>query len=80
MMDNINEAVNLAMQAYKDEYGEDAEIENGDEFITVFNDGALIISMEDSHLEIKFILGKPYVVDFKLGLSEEWQVQDSDDR
>ncbi|MPM60233.1 hypothetical protein SDC9_107084 [bioreactor metagenome] len=70
MNEKIKQAVELAKQEYKKEYGEDAKLENGDEFVTVFNDGVLIMGLEDTNFNIKFILGEPYKVDFSLGMYE----------
>lgn len=70
MMDKVNKAIGLAMDEFKKENGEDAQLENGDEFATVFNDGVLIIGLEDSELKIKFLLGEPFKVDFELGMTE----------
>lgn len=61
-MDNV---VELAIEKFKQENG---EFENGDEFVTVLNDCTLIISFEDDTLGLKFILGKPYVLDLNLGM------------
>lgn len=69
-MDKINEAIKLAMKEFHKENGEDAKLEDGDEFATVFNDGILIIGLEDNELKIKFLLGKPFKVDFDLGMTE----------
>ncbi len=69
-MDKVNKAIGLAMDEFKKENGEDAQLENGDEFATVFNDGVLIIGLEDSELKIKFLLGEPFKVDFELGMTE----------
>lgn len=69
-MDQINEAIKLAMKEFHKENGEDAKLEDGDEFATVFNDGILIIGLEDNELKIKFLLGEPFKVDFDLGMTE----------
>ena len=75
-MDNVNEAIKLAMEQFHKENGEDAQLEDGDEFATVFNDGILIIGLEDRQLNIKFILGEPFKVDFELGMTEERMVEE----
>lgn len=76
MMDKVNEAIKLAMEQFHKENGEDAQLEDGDEFATVFNDGILIIGLEDRQLNIKFILGEPFKVDFELGMTEERMVEE----
>lgn len=42
-MEEINKAIKLAMQKFKEEFGEDASLEDGDEFVTVFNNCVLIL-------------------------------------
>ena len=44
-MEMIARAIDMAMQRFREEYGEDAKLEEGDEFVTVFNDCVLIISL-----------------------------------
>ena len=70
-METIDKAINLAIREFKKEYGADAEFEDDDEFVTIFNDGVLILSKENSALGVKIILGKPCKVDFSFGLAEE---------
>ena len=69
-MEEIGKAMKLAMEKFKEEYGEDAKLEDGDEFVTVFNNCVLIISFEDGNLSTKFIGGKHYKVDMTLGIYE----------
>ncbi len=69
-MEEIGQAIKLAMQKFKEEYGEDAKLEDGDEFVTVFNNCVLIISLEDGSLKTNFIGGKPYEVDMTLSIYE----------
>ena len=70
-VDQINQAVNAAMKEWKKKYGEDEKLEDGDEFVTVFNDATLILGLEDSNIQVKFLLGQPFKVDMTLGISEE---------
>lgn len=70
-MEEIGKAINLAMEKFKEEYGEDAKLEDGDEFATVFNNCVLIISFESGNLKTKFIGGKPYEVDMSLSIYSE---------
>lgn len=67
-MEEIGKTMNLAMEKLKEEYGEDARLEDGDELVTVFNNCVLIISLEDGNLSTKFIGGKPYEVDMSLSI------------
>ena len=71
-MEELQKAIKLAMEKFGEESGKDA-LEDGDEFVTVFNNCVLIISLENGHLLTKFIGGKPYEVDMTLSIygSEE---------
>lgn len=71
MMEMIARAIDMAMQRFKEEYGEDAKLEEGDEFVTVFNDCVLIISLDEGRLQTDFIDGKPFEVDMALGIYED---------
>lgn len=70
-MDTIQEAIKIAMEMFRYEYGEDEKLDDGDEFATVFPDGILIFRLDDNELKIKIIAGKPYYSDFNLNLLKE---------
>ena len=70
-MDTIAKAIQLAQEKYKDEYGKETKLEDGEEFATIFNDAVLIIGLEDKKLSVKISAGKPYFVDFSLDLLDE---------
>ena len=70
-MKQLCEAINRAFIEFQKENGEDAKLENGDEFVTIFNNAILVIGMEDNELKTRFIGGKPYKVDMTLGIYEE---------
>lgn len=65
-MEEIGQAIELAMQKFKEEFGEDEKLEEGDEFVTIFNNCVLIISFENGKLQTKFIGGRPFEVDMAL--------------
>ena len=65
-MEELGQAIELAMQKFKEEFGEDEKLEEGDEFVTIFNNCVLIISFENGKLQTKFIEGKPFEVDMEL--------------
>lgn len=69
-MKQLDESVKAAFAEFKKEFGQDAKLEDGDEFVTVFNNAALVISLEDNTLKTKFIGGKPYQVDMTLAIYE----------
>ena len=68
-MEELQIAIKLAIEKFYEEFGKDA-LEDGDEFVTVFNNCVLIISLENGHLLTKFIGGKPYELDMTLSLYE----------
>lgn len=68
-MSILEDALDLAILQYKKEYGEDAKIEEGEEFATVFNDAVLIIGLENKQISIKVLVGKPYFVNRNLNLT-----------
>lgn len=66
----LDEAVNAAFAEFKKEFGQDVKFEDGDEFVTIFNNATLVISLENNTLKTKFIGGKPYQVDMTLASYE----------
>lgn len=70
-MDEINKAINLAIEEFKKSCGEDAKIEEGDTFVTVFNNCVLVISLKEGNFKSEFIGGKPFVVDMTLSIYVE---------
>lgn len=66
----LDEAVGAAFSEFRKQFGEDARLEEGDEFVTVFNNCTLITSIENGTLKEKFIGGTPYVVDMTLAIYE----------
>lgn len=70
-MDEINRAIGLAMQEFRKEYGEDAKLEDGAEFVTIFNNCVLILSSEGNELGAHFIGGKPFKADLTLNIYKE---------
>lgn len=71
MLAQINDAVNAAFAEYKKGFGENAKITDGTEFVTVFNNCALIVRAEGDTLKTEFIGGKPYQVDMSLAIYDE---------
>lgn len=69
-MSDIQKAVELAFKAFKEKYGQDAKLEDGDSFVCVFNNCVLIISLEDGKLKEEFVGGRPLEVDYALKIYE----------
>lgn len=70
MLAQITDAVEAAFAEYKKEFGENAQITDGTEFVTVFNNCALIVRAKGDTLKTEFIGGKPYQVDMTLAIYE----------
>lgn len=69
-MEETKSAIELAMEQFKAEFGQDAKLEDGDEFATVFNDAVVIISLNNRKLSVRILAGKPYYVNHGLNLTE----------
>lgn len=70
-MEELVEIINLATEQFKQEYGDDAKFEDGDEIVAVLNNCVLIVSLENSELKTQFIGGKPYYIDRSLSIYME---------
>lgn len=73
MLDRLNEAIGMIRQEVQKEHGEEGlAMEAGDEYGAVFNDGIIIIGMEEGReLKITVLAGEPYKFDYDLKLIEE---------
>lgn len=70
-MEELVEIINLAMEQFEQEYGDDAKLEDGDEIVAVLNNCALIISLENGELKTRFVGGKSYYIDRSLSIYRE---------
>ena len=66
-MEKLANAVKLAIDKFEEEHG---KLEVGNEFVTVFNNGILVISCEESVVSIHSVVGQPYTVDETLSIYE----------
>jgi transcriptional regulator with XRE-family HTH domain len=71
IMERTADAIDLATIEFKKEYGKDATIKEGEKFVTVFNNGVLILSKKKGKIIVKVSLGKPYLVDSTIDLLED---------
>ena len=69
-MDTLNQAIVLAIAKYEEVFGEDAKLEEGDSFATVFNDAIIVISFENKTLKFGVFAGTPYFIDMSLNLTK----------
>ena len=63
----LDKALQLAIASLP----EDTYLGDGEEFATVFNDAGLIVKHDGPGLDVKFVVGEPYRVDFSIGLDAE---------
>jgi hypothetical protein len=78
-MDSIGEALEMMFRKFKEEFGDDAQLEEGDEIVAVFNDAVIEISMNPGmDLKVNVMAGKPYIFDFDLNLLIGSNSQDGD--
>lgn len=71
MMDKVYKLLDLVTSEMKKEDPDFNGLDNGEEVAAVFNDGVLIIGMEDNELKVKIILGEPVKIDYTLGFAKE---------
>lgn len=69
MMETINKAIEMMFARAKEE-DENFVLQDGD-LAGVFNDGVIIIYLEDERLCVKVIAGEPDRFDFNLDLLEQ---------
>lgn len=69
-MEETKSAFELAMEQFRAEFGQDAKLEDGEEFATVFNDAVVIIGLNNCQLSVRILAGKPYLVNQNLNLTE----------
>ena len=69
MMEDISKAIELAIAAFKEKFGEDAKLEEGDEVVFQLNN-CVLISIEDNTIKQKFIGGQPIKIDHTLKIYE----------
>lgn len=70
-METIDKAMSMMMEEFKKEYGESETLQDGDEITGVFNDGIVIISLNDGNLKVQVSAGEPYRFDYNLDLPEQ---------
>lgn len=75
-MEAISKAMEMMQKAMKEEYGEDAKLEDGDSITGVFNDGVMTMSLENGELKLDIKAGTPYKFDFDLNLVEKEEIKD----
>ena len=60
-MNPIKKITDKMVKAYKEEYGQDATMEDGDTIAGVFNDCIVTMEMDGKELKINICAGEPYV-------------------
>lgn len=62
--------INILLDAYEKEYGEDVKFSEGDVQIFELNDCMIILSLEDATLKTEIIGDKPIKVNYTTGYFE----------
>ena len=75
MLKEVQDAVEAAFNKLKEDCGEEVTMDEGESFVTLFNNATLIIEKGNGKLNLHFIGGKPYKVDVTLKMYEENQVR-----
>ena len=70
MMEDISKAIELAIAAFKEKFGEDAKLEEGDEVVFQLNNWLLGINIEDNTMKQKCSGGQPIKIDHTLKIYE----------
>ena len=63
MEEKLVKAIELIKQRYNEEFGEDAQMDDGEEIVGVFNDCTIKISLNNSNLEVAVTIGEAYKFD-----------------
>lgn len=67
----MNEVMKKVMEAFKKEFGEDANLEDGDTVVFELNDCTLILSRDGGKVRTEFLGDKPIKVDCTTGFYSE---------
>ena len=67
----LEKAIKLMQEEMKKEFGEDSELEDGDNIVGVFKDCVIKIENENNELTIDVVMGEPYIFDCNVCKEEE---------
>lgn len=67
----MDKMMKKVIQAFKNEFGEDAKLEEGDKLVFELNDCTLILSFENGTLREEILGDKVIKVDYKTGFFKE---------
>ena len=70
MMGKLEIALSKMHDELKKEYGNEFHLEEGDEVACVFNDGLILLGIENGEIKCKVLAGEPIKIDYSLGLTE----------
>ena len=60
-MNPIDKIMDKMVKAYKEEYGQDATMDDGETIAGVFNDCIVTMEMDEKELKINICAGEPYI-------------------
>lgn len=64
------------MKAFRETYGENAKIEEGETQVFVLNDCTVILSLNEGHLKTEIIGDEPIIVDYTTGFYSDQQEEE----
>lgn len=67
-MIDIGQAIKMAAAEYKKEFGQEAQLKNGEAFASLFNNGVLVVSNNNEKIGFCFTCGEPYKIDEEIDI------------
>lgn len=67
-MIDIGQAIKMAVAEYKKEFGQEAQLKNGEAFASLFNNGVLVVSNNNEKIGFYFTGGEPYKIDEEIDI------------
>lgn len=64
----VEELLKLFLAEFHIEFGEDAQIELGERYSILLNDGVAILTYDEGGIHLDVLAGEPYKIDYTLGL------------
>ena len=70
IMDEFSRAINIAVDKFKEVYGDNIKLSDGDTVVFSGNNFTLIISVENGELKTNFLADEVIKIDYKLEFFE----------
>lgn len=66
-MIDIGQAIKMAVAEYKKEFGQEAQLKNGEAFASLFSNGVLVV-YNNEKIGFYFTVGEPYKIDEEIDI------------